>query len=116
MNGYLGKKKRSLRINVEQASNFFSGNRMNIYGQETFIEIYGRRGEDLSDIWFEDLMAEIVQRQTDTRPITRVYGRYCVKKTSEGKRKRSEIEFECFEDEKVQVIRQGDYRLRYRKG
>lgn len=116
MNGFIKKKKRPIRISVERASDFFGGNGLNIYGEETFIEIYSKRGEDLSDIWFEDLRAEMVQRETDTRPVTRVYGRYCVKKKSEGKRDRYETEFECFEGERVQVIKQGDYKPRYRRG
>jgi hypothetical protein len=115
MNRYFGKKRRVPRVSVEQAEEFFRGNRLNLYGQETFIELYSKRGEDFSNIWFEDLGAELVQRETDTRPVTRVYGRYCVKKTSEDKRRRDETEFECFEGEKVQVIRQGEYRLRYRR-
>lgn len=115
MNGYIGKKRRVPRISVEQADDFFRGNRMNVYGQEQFIEIYSRRGEDLSNIWFEDLRAELVQRQTDARPIVKVSGRYCYKKNIDGKRVRDETEFECFQDEKVQVLSQRPYRSRYRR-
>ena len=111
----MAKKVRLERFNVEDANVFLRGNRMNIYGQETFIELYGRNGEDFSNVWFEDLRAELVKRPADPKPVNLISGRYCTKKTVEGERKRYEIEFQSFEGEKVEVIREGEYRSRYRR-
>lgn len=110
----MAKRVRLERFKVEEAEEFFMGNRVNLYGQEIFIELYAKRGEGFPNVWFEDLRAEMI-RGTDNRPSTELSGRYCVKKTSEGKRERCEIEFRSLESGKVEVIRQGDYKLRYRR-
>lgn len=104
-------KKRLARFSIPEANEFFCRNGVNIHGQETFIEIYSRAGEDNSNVWFEDLRVELTK---DARAISRVTGRYCTKKTIDGKRARYEIDFVGFEGEKVEVVREGHYRLRYR--
>ncbi len=109
----MAKRVRLDRFSVDQADELFRRNRMNIYGQEQFIDLYGKNGDDFSHIWFEEL--EFRARLVDNRALTEVSGRYCVKKNLDGKRERYEKEFRGLEDEKLQVTREGPYKLRYRR-
>lgn len=106
-------KKRLERFSVDEANELFRRNGVNIYGQEAFIELYAKHGEDFSHVWFEELMFR-ARRGEGNRVSTEVTGRYCVKRNVEGKRERYEKEFKGLEGEKIQSIKEGWYRLRYR--
>lgn len=109
------KKVRLDRFNVLEASEFFRNNGMNVYGQETLTDLYSRGDEtDFPNIWFEELEAKLV-KNGDLRAVRKISGRYCVKKKLEDARSRHEIEFECLGDERMRVVSEGPYRLRYRK-
>lgn len=109
----MAKRVRFERFSVDEANELFRRNGVNIYGQETFIELYGKHGDDFSHIWFEELTFRAIKGQGN-RALTETTGRYCVKRNVEGKRERYEKEFRGLEGEKIEAIREGPYRLRYR--